>query len=112
MKKLLTIAILVLSITASAQTIQTPTPDNIPEDAFYISGGQAKTTVVKPLKQLPPTITVTMTAKEFLRLDTAVNTIARQLDSKSFESWYRASFYPIYKVVEKQLIPADTTKKK
>ncbi len=66
----------------------------------------------KPVKQLPPTITITITAREFLRLDSAVNTLAVQLDSKAFEAWFRGSFKPIYSVVEKQMIPISEPKKK
>ena len=60
---------------------------------------------------LPPLLTIKLTAKEFLRLDSAVKNTANQIDSKAYTNWFIGSFTPIYSVVEKQLVPEQTIKK-
>lgn len=63
-------------------------------------------------KKLPSKVTITLTDKEVLRIDSAIQSTAARIDSKQQTESFIRAFIPIYAVIEKQLIPADTTKKK
>jgi hypothetical protein len=68
-------------------------------------------TSVKAQQHLPSKVSMTLTDKQIMRIDSAINLAQGSMDSKSQTNWFSASFVPFYNEVRKQLI-TDTLKKK
>lgn len=62
-------------------------------------------------QKLPSKVTITLTDKQVLRLDSAINAGANFIDSKQATQWFSSSFTPFYEQVRKQMI-VDTAKVK
>ena len=59
--------------------------------------------------KLPPKVTINLTDKQVLRIDSAINAATMWTDSKQATQWFAGSFQPFYEQVRKQL---DTVKVK
>jgi len=62
-------------------------------------------------QKLPSKVTITLTDKQVLRIDSAINAGQSWTDSKGATQWYIKSFEPLYIEVRKLFI-TDTLKKK
>jgi len=80
MKKLLTLTLLIVGLSVSAQ-------------------------------KLPVKVTITLTDKQVLKIDSAVNAGQSWTDSKQATQWFGNAFSPFYEQVRKQMV-VDTAKKK
>lgn len=66
----------------------------------------------QPAKQLPPKLTFTLTDREFLKLDSAINIAANSTDSKQLTNFILKGVEPLYRQVQGQMVlVADTAKK-
>lgn len=62
-------------------------------------------------QKLPSKVTITLTNRQILRIDSAIQAGANWTDSKQATNWYQASFADLYAQIRKQMIN-DTTKVK
>lgn len=62
-------------------------------------------------QKLPSKVTITLTDKQVLRIDSAINAGASWTDSKQATTWFGKAFDPFYEQVRKQMI-VDTAKVK
>lgn len=62
-------------------------------------------------QRLPAKVTLSLTDKQILRIDSAINLGSNSMDSKSQTKWFVESFSEFYNQVRKQMV-ADTTKKR
>ena len=62
-------------------------------------------------QKLPAKVTITLTYKQVLSIDSAINAGQSWTDSKQATQWYGQRFAPFYEQVRKQMI-VDTLKKK
>jgi hypothetical protein len=62
-------------------------------------------------QKLPSKVTITLTDKQVLRIDSAINAGASWTDSKGSTQWYSKAFESFYEQVRKQII-IDTAKVK
>lgn len=65
----------------------------------------------EPQKKLPTKVTIVLTDKQLLRIDSAINVTASQIDSKSRTEVFVRAFEPLYLQVQKQMV-VDSVKKK
>jgi len=71
------------------------------------------TTTLFAQQHLPAKAGFVLTDKQIMRIDSAINLMANQLDSKQATSWFTKSFEPIYTQVRKQLITViDSSKRR
>jgi archaellum biogenesis protein FlaJ (TadC family) len=64
---------------------------------------------VKGQSKLPTTAIIKLTDKQVLKLDSAINIISQQLDSKSLTNFLQQAVAPIYQQVREQMV-ADKPK--
>jgi hypothetical protein len=67
-------------------------------------GAMAQNKPVEQPKELPATLTLTMSKGEFLRIDTAVNFYIQAIDSKTQSANYLNALKSVYDQVKKQLV--------
>lgn len=66
----------------------------------------------QPAKQLPPKLTFTLTDREFLKLDSAINVAANSTDSKQVTNFILKGVEPLYRQVQGQMVLVTDTAKK
>ncbi len=62
-------------------------------------------------QKLPAKVTITLTDKQVLKIDSAINSGASWTDSKGATQWFGNAFSPFYEQVKKQMV-VDTVKVK
>lgn len=62
-------------------------------------------------KKLPARVTIVLTEREIVRLDSAVTIGSQWTDSKGATNWFMASFTPVFEQIRKQMV-IDTVKVK
>lgn len=67
-------------------------------------------TAVKAQTKLPTKATITLTDKQVIRIDSAINIAMSRDGSKQFTNWFLQSFNPFYEQIKLQLV-VDTAKK-
>lgn len=63
----------------------------------------------QPTKKLPAKVTITLTDKQILRLDSVATVINGAIDSKQTTNWILQGFVPIFQQVQQQMV-ADSSK--
>ena len=59
---------------------------------------------------LPKTVTVTLTDKQLLKIDSAITKTANGIDSKSYSAWFLSAFQPLYDQARAQMV-TDSVRK-
>lgn len=62
-------------------------------------------------QKLPSKVTITLTDKQVIRIDSAIRATANMMDSKTMTNNFIKPFDPLYEQINKQMI-VDTTKVK
>lgn len=62
-------------------------------------------------QKLPSKVTITLTDRQILRIDSAIKATANMMDSKTMTTNFITPFNPLYEQINKQMI-IDTTKVK